>query len=427
MEWSVAVFGEISFPAGGVQKWKELVVDPERYTDWVEEFAGEACDGSRVAEVLDEIRDLPGGVGAAGPIAMDIGARRVTVRAFPEESGYRDYAPRLATLFRVAADAGGQGDVYFVNAAGLYAYRVHLEKGASAFQQIRDRKGIDGLRAQEAFAEAVALKVAPPRETSLGQAASGVDQAAYERLVALVEKAPAAALEKVLQSYGGLTLPGAKKPLLRAAEVLPVLRRGETEGVRRFAGELAWALDPAGLEPIALELLQRGADIALADLAATALRTSRRPEAREALIEALFDPRQDPFSCPRATALDSLRAQVDADLAERVLARLTRDRAEKGGALVVTSLLDLLRLAAVTPAPEVLEALDKRPEPAIGHALDALRLAVKMSSGKTRAPAKRKAPATTRAPAKGKAPAKTRAPAKKASVKKKAPGAKRAR
>lgn len=372
MEWTVAVFGELRFPRGGVEAWKALVVDASRHEDWVEEFDDGGLDPAPVREVLDEIAAFPAPPEGPGRVKISLGSKEIHAVGFLADDGYRAWCAHLATLFRVAADAGATGDLTFVNVAGLYGYRVEVKPGSSSFTAIRDRAGVDRLRAQDAFATAVGMLGGKPVQTSQEQAPSGKDEGPYQQIVALLEALPAAKIEAALKARGGVRDPATQKDLLRAADALALLRRGPSEGHRAFAANLARELDPKGFEPIAVALVAlvpRSADLALTAAAVWALKGAKHPGATDALLQALADPRRDPSSMPAYHAFDALQARLGEALPDALLPRLTPAFAASADAAVCARVVQLLRQRGIAIPAASLTVLEARKEPILRNTL----------------------------------------------------------
>jgi hypothetical protein len=403
MEWTVAIFGELRFPKGGVEAWMELRVDASRYEDWVEEFEGGGLDPMPARALLDEIRAFPAPPEGPGKLKISRETREISVAGFLEEDGYRAWCAQLATLFRVAEDAGACGEILFVNVGGAYGYRVKVKPGASSFTSVRDKAGIDRMRERDGFATALGMLSGKPVKTSQARAPSGVDQACYARIVALLERLPERALDAALEARG-IPDPDTPKGILRAPKALSIFRRGENEGMRAFAAGLARDLDPAGLEPIAVDLLERGADLAISDTAVWALRRSKHPGAQGALLKALADPRADAASMPGYDAFGALKERLGPELAGVLHAQLTPAFAAGANAAVVACIVQFLRQSGIEIPEASLLVVEARKEPILANAL-ATPLAPPPKASRKVASKKR----PTKKAARKKSPAKKRA------------------
>lgn len=402
MEWTVAVFGELQFPKGGVEAWKALEVDASRYEDWVEEFEGGGLDPAPVHEVLDEIRAFPAPPEGPGKLKISVKSPQVSVVGVLEDDGYRAWCAHVATLFRVAEDAGASGEITFVHVGGAYGYRVKVKPGSSSFTAVNDKAGIDRMRSQDAFATAVGLLAGKPVQTSQAEAPSGKDEGAYQQIVALLDALPAAKIEAALKARGGVRDPDTQEDLLRAADALALLRRGPTEGHRAFAANLARELDPRGFDPIAVELLERGADLALTSVAVWALKGSKHPGATDALLEALADPRRDPSSMPAFNALDALQARLGDALPEALLAQLTPSFAASADAAVCARIVQLLRQRGLAIPAAALTALEARKEAILRNTLAMPIAPIPAARAPAKKAASKKTPARTTAAPKAK-------------------------
>jgi len=145
MEWHVAVFGKLTFPTRGLLAWKSLELDAARFSDWEDEFDPTNREPSTVAATLDELADFPGNGIDTVDLRFTASGDKLEVLGFLADAEYRHWCAHVAALFRVAADVGGTGDLYFVNFAGLYAHHVHVAKGASTFTALHHEADIDRL------------------------------------------------------------------------------------------------------------------------------------------------------------------------------------------------------------------------------------------------------------------------------------------
>jgi hypothetical protein len=48
VSWEIVIFGDLEFPPGGMDAWRQARVDPRVYRDWPDPFASDA-DGDEVA------------------------------------------------------------------------------------------------------------------------------------------------------------------------------------------------------------------------------------------------------------------------------------------------------------------------------------------------------------------------------------------
>jgi hypothetical protein len=408
MEWTVAVFGELSFPRGGVEAWKVLEVDASRYDDWVEEFEGGGLDPAPVHEVLDEIRAFRAPPEGPGKLRISVNSRGVSVVGVLEDDGYRAWCAHVATLFRVADGAGASGEITFVHVGGAYGYRVEVKPGASSFTAVNDRPKIDRMRSQDAFATVLGLLGRKPVKTTVDQAPSRADDPRYGAIVTLLEKVPAATINAALEARGGVRDPATQKDLRRADDALALLRSGPTEGHRVFAANLARELDPKGFEPIAVDLITEGTDLALANAAVWALRRSKHPRALEALLVALADPRADASSLPGHYAFEALSERLGPALGEVLHATLTPAFAAGANATVVARIVQLLRQSGLEIPADTLAAVTDRKDTIIHNAL-----ATPLAKAPSKPAAKKKSAAKKKA---AKRSASNKTPAKKAAA-----------
>jgi hypothetical protein len=138
MSWDVAIFGDLEFSPGGLKKWKSLVADKGAFADWKEDFACATAPKNAVARPVSKvIADLE----RAGEelFRFDASDEHVRLRAMFPKDPYYDWCPVIATIFRVAAQVGGEGEMYFVGYMTIqFAYRFQIRNGKSSYEKLED-------------------------------------------------------------------------------------------------------------------------------------------------------------------------------------------------------------------------------------------------------------------------------------------------
>lgn len=119
MGYSVALFGEITFPEKAKTRWKKQPADARAFTDWPEGFAaetgeqGEDYEPPTAADLLKAHAPRKGlrGEGALRFVELDGDKNHVRLRALLDEPGSGALQRALAALFRSAADVGAEGEI----------------------------------------------------------------------------------------------------------------------------------------------------------------------------------------------------------------------------------------------------------------------------------------------------------------------------
>jgi hypothetical protein len=134
MSWDVAIFADVRFPPGGIERWNALVADKAAFTDWEGDFTSATAPENALARPVSEvIADLEG----AGEelLRFEVSGDIARLRAMLPKDSYYDWSPAIATIFRVAAQAGGQGDIYFVGYLTIqFGYRFRIQNGRAVFE-----------------------------------------------------------------------------------------------------------------------------------------------------------------------------------------------------------------------------------------------------------------------------------------------------
>ena len=143
MGWDALLFGELTFPQGGIDAWKRLVIQEGLYRDkaWKQSsMMGEPTDTVSVAEMLEKLEDharwcedeYPG----PDHQRVTVDGNRVSVRACINEDDFRSWAGNIATMLRLAEKVGATGEYVALANDANDAERLVLANGASRCERI---------------------------------------------------------------------------------------------------------------------------------------------------------------------------------------------------------------------------------------------------------------------------------------------------
>ncbi len=140
MGWDVAVYGELTFPAGKLAGWLNDTADASRYDDWQADFATTpGPDRPRV--VRDGISDLLALRPTMGfvQVVVDDALHRVRIRAHLVEDAYHDLRREIATLWRTAGAHGAHGSLTFLGFMTIdFGYRFVIGPDGSRMEVLSE-------------------------------------------------------------------------------------------------------------------------------------------------------------------------------------------------------------------------------------------------------------------------------------------------
>jgi hypothetical protein len=138
MSWDVAVYADLAFPEGGLEKWATLVADMRRFADWKDDFTSQTAPQHLAPRPVGEVIAA---LEAANEefLRFDRSEQKARLRALLAKDSYYDWCVPIATIVRVAADAGGRGDAFFVGYMTIrFGYRYRVGNGTSSFEKLDD-------------------------------------------------------------------------------------------------------------------------------------------------------------------------------------------------------------------------------------------------------------------------------------------------
>ncbi len=138
MGWDAFLFGELTFPRGGIEAWKTLVIKEGLYKDKVwkaSSMMGDPSETATVAEMLVKLEDHARWCDEeyAGPDhqRVRIDGDRVSVRAYINEDDFRYWAGNIATMLRLGEKVGATGEYVALANDGNDGERLTLTGGTS--------------------------------------------------------------------------------------------------------------------------------------------------------------------------------------------------------------------------------------------------------------------------------------------------------
>jgi hypothetical protein len=137
------VFGELTFPAGGVEAWKKLTVAAGTYKDkaWKKSaWLGDPTETTTVAAMLValEKHSVWCATKYTGPDHMHVAIEGncVTVRGYLNEDDFRHWCGNLATMLRAAEKVGASGEYVAIANDDLAGERLVLAGGKSCCERV---------------------------------------------------------------------------------------------------------------------------------------------------------------------------------------------------------------------------------------------------------------------------------------------------
>lgn len=335
MEWHVVVFGDLVFPPGGATRWRELVVDPDRWDDWSDGLLRRASP-INVATLLERFVHYPGLTGGQARIDVELGDAAARMRGYLADDAFRAHATEVAALFRAAAGANARGTLVIAHVGAEYAYRVSVDPGRSSCAKIAEPHEVEALLSGSAAEEAAALyadsfATAPPRATRLpGSTQKGGLETATDCWTTLLGRLTRFTQDEIfeaLRARGGFFFHSKTKsePVGRAfpdaAALIGALREGGPPSIRPLGLELLQRLDARAAKESALEILASEAPDELLLAATLVLREAPEEDALTALAGALVRPPLDRRTPLRSALLASL-SSATSTVAEKALGLL---------------------------------------------------------------------------------------------------------
>ncbi|MEZ4447378.1 MAG: hypothetical protein R3B72_50345 [Polyangiaceae bacterium] len=360
MEWHVVVFGSLTFPKGGLTRWRKEAVDAEAFDDWKGELgAGPTGEGAPVSKMLKRIAGYPKLTREHGRVDVAAKGSEATFVGYLRDDAFLSLATEVATTFRVASEAGASGELYLLHVDGEEGYRIAVEPDASSCSKLRSKKKLDALEQNPLCQAASALyeqSLGPPavvepkpkQAADQGEPTTGGD--GWPPLVAALEKRGPDELHRALLEVGGWFSFSLSKvePVARAfpdgEALLATIRAGEPAAIKPLALALLAELDPAEAKKAALGLVATDAPDDLLIAAAEVLQQASDVTSTVALARALARPPLDQPTVFRGmlaaklagapeeaiaaavALLDELAPRQDADDALRVILELALRR-----------------------------------------------------------------------------------------------------
>jgi hypothetical protein len=116
MSYAMLVLGELRLPPGSLARFQKLPVDPAQGGPWLDHLSVHTA--SRPTTVAASRRRLPSQLIARAGSRLTFGepaeGAGLTVRGILGEDDFLDHGVELAELFRVAAQVGGEGELFFL-------------------------------------------------------------------------------------------------------------------------------------------------------------------------------------------------------------------------------------------------------------------------------------------------------------------------
>ncbi|MEZ4335079.1 MAG: hypothetical protein R3B82_00435 [Sandaracinaceae bacterium] len=369
MEWHVLVFGALTFPSGGLARWRKEPVEAEAFGDWKGELgAGPTGDGAPVREMLRRIAGYEDQTGGLGRVDVEADRTQARFCGYLKDDAFRGLATEVATTFRVAASVGGEGALTILHVDGEEAYRLTVEPGASSCSRWRSRKKLDALEADPLCRAATELYerscgVVP---TSASPAASTWGDDPWPSIALALETPGAAAAHAALRARGGwfelspMKVVPVEDAFPDQEALLSMVRAGAPASVRALALELVARVDPVRARALATQVLTADAADDLLGVATQILWEAGDEEALRALVAALARPPLDEATGFRGLLAARLVEAPDSaiEAAVQLLAELA-DRPDTDATALV--LVDLaLRRQAPIPVDTARRLLARR-------------------------------------------------------------------
>src|SRR5262245_59163469 len=133
MGWDAVISGELRFAAGGVERWRDLVLDAPPRRKWPGLLGhGPEAEDATVADALARLgREQAALRKRSGPELLDLtaGPGRLELRGWLGEDEYRRLAGTLESLIRSASRVGAEGHYTVLVAEDLTGQRLRVSGG----------------------------------------------------------------------------------------------------------------------------------------------------------------------------------------------------------------------------------------------------------------------------------------------------------
>lgn len=134
MGWDIGIWGELTFPHGGLAAWQKLDVDASRFK-WKEPLApGEPGRPEKVAKVLARYGKRPKRLGGSEHIRVGQSGDTVTFRGFLNEDSFA-HAVVVSAVFRTAGEAGGTGTLCLGGLGAALGFKVSVDAKGSKVEK----------------------------------------------------------------------------------------------------------------------------------------------------------------------------------------------------------------------------------------------------------------------------------------------------